>query len=308
MIGRLDDELDLQRVRQFVAETEPVPDYLCRSMAQVATQGVGQGQRRWGRRRFVAALSVAVIAGGSVAAAAAVDRLVMTRQDTGVYERRPARTPHTWTAAQTPYLSVQPLMQYLGADVPVVPTAAIVTRGGKRVVFALVAVPNELPEQHGRARVAAVPVTVSNSIGKASVITSGLTPCAEVVAEPPPALQSGDSIETYVGGSEESVHIDFNVLFGGRAPAPPPRIEGGISHGAGPSRVAVSVVDQQANPGSALYKYTAPDGATQRIRYARSVEFTVQTVHLRQGQRIGTMEVLSNGGQVIAKGSLDWYC
>lgn len=309
MIHRFEDELVLEHLRRLVAQIEPVSDDQCRSMARAAARTAERDRsKRWGRRGFLAVISTSVLVGGGIAAGAVTGNLGKIRQDTGIYENRPARATRTWTAAQLPYLSVQPLMHYVGVDQPVVPTASIVTRDGKRIVFVLASVPNELPDQHGRVKVTAVPVTIGEAIGKATIISSGLTACAEVVAEPPAALQPGDSIETYIGGSEDSLRIDFRALFGARAAAPLPRIQGGIAHQAGPGEVTVNVVDEQPSKTASVYLYSGPDGTTQQIPYSSSVDFTVATAHLRQGKPIGTITILSNAGGTIATGHLEWYC
>lgn len=170
------------------------------------------------------------------------------------------------------------------------------------------AIPSDQAGGHGSVKIRAIPVTPAQTVGRATVVTAGLSPCDVIVADPPRTLATGDAVQTYIAGDDNSPAINYQTLFGGRPAAPLPRIEGGIAHPAGMNSVAVNVVDERPTSGGAYYLYTAPDGFQQRVRYSRSQDFVVNLAHLRYGAPIGTIKVVSSGGHVLTTGHLDWYC
>lgn len=308
-----DGDRDLiNRLRQVGGQTRAVSSEQSRAMARLAVaQGCQTSKRahRWSRRAIAVGLSTAVGVGGvGVAVAAVMTNLDRTAQQTGVREIRPPNAGRTWTPVQVPYISVQPLMQYVGVDTPVVPTAAITHRNGRFVVYALAAIPSDQAAGHGSVKIRAIPVTPAQTVGRATVVTAGLSPCDVIVADPPRTLATGDAVQTYIAGDDNSPAINYQTLFGGRPAAPLPRIEGGIAHPAGMNSVAVNIVDERPTSGGAYYLYTAPDGFQQRVRYSRSQDFVVNLAHLRYGAPIGSIKVVSSGGRVLTTGHLDWYC
>lgn len=278
----------------------------------------------WRRRAAIVAVAAAALLILSAPLVAGIDRLLETARKTGVEEEVPPGVQRTFSPAEVPYISVQPLMHYLGTHLPVVPSAAVTERSGDSVVFVVVERPAYEPTGKSVPLIArARRVAVDRSVGKAVLIRSGLTPCDLVVVDPPASLSDGDTIRSYSGETAEGPNIDFGILFGGRAPAPAPPIEGGIAREID-GTVILSIVHHGGSPkgvppAGSFYRYRAPDGTERRVPYGSGragtnvpydsiSEVGVPKNALRTGEPVGTVQLVSPSRQILASGQLEWYC
>src|SRR5262249_57423241 len=86
------------------------------------------------RRPVLVAAIAAMLALAGPLVAGVIPHLDQIARLTGIREQ-PPRSGGPFQPADVPYISVQPLMRYLGTDEPVVPAAAVVKRNGRDVVF-----------------------------------------------------------------------------------------------------------------------------------------------------------------------------
>ncbi|MDQ3822238.1 MAG: hypothetical protein M3321_03230 [Actinomycetota bacterium] len=311
---RLDDLDDRLRdgIRAATCNLPSLSPDEAAAMARAAALREGQPKRRGLRRPRVVAIAVAFAALLAAPVLAGVgDELERIAELTGVREQAPEPRPADYEAAEVPYISVQPLMRYVGSSTPVVPVAAVVERGGRRLVF----VTGPVIRYTGGStstplRVRARPVRTSERIGNAVVVTSGVEPCDAVVVVPPPALADGDRIRSYHELTAEGPQIDFAKLFPGRAEAPPPAIDGGIVRQDG-SRVVVAIHYRGAPPANAVYRVEAPDGSSTVVPYNYEGPFTEARIEeraLRMNEPVADVELRDASGAVVARGSLEWFC
>jgi hypothetical protein len=273
----------------------------------------GPEPRRLLRRRLIVAGAVLVVlAAGTPVVAAVVDDLRTTAERTGVHEVPPSSPSPGFQLAEVPYISVQPLMAYLGSDQPVVPSAAVTQRGGKSVVFVLPHVTNYGTSQYVTLAAQAREVAVGQTYGKAVVVNAGLTPCDKIVVDPPASLQDGNQIRSYSIQNFEGPLIDFDNLFAGRPKAALPVIDGGIAHQEG-NKVSLSILYRGKAPPGAHYLVTAPDGTTQGVPFSDPfapgfATATVPATALRPDVPVAQVKLLDGSNNVVAQGHLEWYC
>jgi hypothetical protein len=226
-------------------------------------------------------------------------------QLTSIREKPPSVSAERYEPADVPYVSVQPLMRYVGSSLPVVPAAAVATRDREDVVFAIAR--PDYQGQYVQLQVEARPVSLGQRIGNAVIVSAELTPCDRVVVAPPLTLDAGDRIRSYAEETAEGPDIDYNVLFGGRPKAPTSPLEGGV---ASQDREVVIGITYAGDPPplGARYVYRAPDGTEQQVSYKSIVNVRVRQGVLRQGQPVGSVTLYTASGEVLAEGMLDWYC
>lgn len=251
-------------------------------------------------------LAAALALGFAAPLVAGINPLDEIAQLTGIREEPPPSPAAGYKPADVPYVAVWPLMRYLGTSAPVVPGAAVATRDGKQVVYLV-----SRPDYEGRytqLQVEARPVTVGQRIGKAVVITSGLTPCARVVVAPPESLQSGDYIRSYAEDVPNGPTINYNLLFGGGPPASTPPLGGGIAWQQGNVvGIGINYTGTQPPPG-AYYVYRAPDGTVQKLPYEPIADARIPVDLLKQGNPVGSVELRTAGGNVLAQATLEYFC
>lgn len=265
------------------------------------------GRFRFSARQMGIVVAAALAMGFAAPLLAGINPLHEIAQLTGIREEPPPRPVAGYKPADVPYVSVLPLMQYLGSSQPVVPAAAVTTRDGKQVVF--VASRPDYQGQYTQLHVDARPVTVGRKVGKAVVIASGLTPCARIVVAPPASLQSGDSIRSYAEQvTDNGPTIDYKLLFGGRAPAPTSPLGGGIAWQQGNTvGVGINYTGPQP-PAGAYYLYRAPDGTLQKLPYKPITNARIPVGVLKQGEPVGSVELRTPRGDVLAQATLEYYC
>lgn len=219
------------------------------------------------------------------------------------------RVPSAQATGDLSYVAVQPLMDYVGADEPVVPSTAVVDRGGRDVVYVVPLVSYPAGDSvTTRLIVRATPVAVDRAYGRAVSVSSGLTPCSVVVVDPPQTLDDGDRIRSYESKDAEGPSSVGAALFAGRLPAAASPVGGGIAYEeAGSVRLAIDYRGPRPEA-AAAYVYTSPTGETQRLPFAADVEVGVPRRELRRGQPVGHVEVVSRSGRPLADGPLQWYC
>jgi len=127
----------------------------------------------------------------------------------GIVEHPPAHVEPGYVPAPVPYLSVEPLSDYLALDTPVVPDTAVVSRDGRDVVFVVVG-DLSYQDRYVPLEVEARPITVGQRIGRAVVVEHGLTGCDIVIAAPPRDLASGATVQSY---AEESAEVGLQVDY-----------------------------------------------------------------------------------------------
>lgn len=249
---------------------------------------------------------VALLVLGAPFVGAVINTLSQTAHRTGIRENTPRQVAQNYTPAPIPYVSVQPLMQYSGSDVPVVPQAAVVDRNGQMVVFVVMGI--NYDGQYADLTVHTQPVQVGKNYGKAEGITVGLTPCDRVVVNPPASLNDGDHIQSYALENSDSPAIDYSNLFGDLPPAPQASIEGGIAHQNGANVVLYFLYHGDA-PEGVTYLFRAPDGSEQTGKYQSSgVEVTIPDELLQPNEPVGHVELLNSSNAPIAQGDLAWFC
>lgn len=255
--------------------------------------------------RVVALATLVLVAAMSAPLLATMlDRLQEIAQQTGIQEKTPASPPPGYQPAAEPYVSVQPLMRYAGSDVPVVPRSAVTDRRGREAVF-VIDVAASQDGSDGTVAVRRQPVSLGRTYGKAVAIDAGLTPCAVVVVKPSPELSDGDRIRYYQG---EGPTIDYGTLFEGRPEAAPPPIEGGIAYEQDRAVVLAIYHDGDPPPHGSWYEFSSTDRVTQRVPYGNPAEVRVPKRAVEPGAPIGFAKLVAPSGEVLAEGSLDWYC
>lgn len=277
----------------------------------VAVPGTPTSPRRFGWRLVVVVIASLVAATAALAAGFA-DDLGVVAWKTGVSEVAPASPAPDYAPAEVPYVSVQSLMQYLGSHDPVVPSAAIVRPLGRNSLFTTDRIVNyHAGSAYAQLAVHIRQVQLGAELGKAVSITSGLSPCDNVVVDPPSSLKDGDYIRSYHVQTAEGPSIDFANLFGGRPPAPQPLIEGGISGGQGDA-VRVAIFYRGEAPAGATYYRVKPPAATPvDVPYdtqRSSTEFVLKRSDLQNDQPIAHVQLRNSSGSVLAEGDLAPFC
>lgn len=281
-----------------------------REMARIASARSVQAKParlRFSARQVAIVIAAALAMGFAAPLLAGINPLDEIAQLTGIREESPSGPVAGYKPADVPYVSVLPLMQYLGSSQPVVPAAAVTARGGKQVVF--VASRPDYQGQYTQLHVDARPVTVGRTVGKAVVITTGLTPCARIVVAPPASLESGDSIRSYSEQvTDNGPTIDYKLLFGGRPPAPTSPLGGGIAWQQGNTvGIGITYTGPQP-PAGAYYLYRAPDGTVQKLPYTPIIDARIPVGLLKQGEPVGSVELRTPTGHVLAQATLEYYC
>jgi hypothetical protein len=280
------------------------------SIARAATAHQQVRPPSWRRRRVVVASFVFAVLLAAPVLAAVTDNLDRIAELTGVREQPPKPQPSDYAPADAPYVSVQPLMRYAGSTAPVVPAAAVVSRGHNNVVFVVGPVVHYTRDSYTRLTAHARVVRVGAQLGKAVVITSGVEPCDDVVVAPPDNLRDGDEIRSYHQENAEGPQIDFANLFAGRQAAPAPVIEGGIARGDSTDDI-IAIQYHDVAPPNAAYHVEAPDGSVQEVPYnyaSESTEVRISRKALSVNKPVANVQLRDDSGAVIASGSLDWYC
>lgn len=280
---------------------------MARAATRVTSLGTPSPLRQLTPRRLALGIAAALALALATPLLAGINPLDEIAQLTGIREEPPPAPSAGYQPADVPYVSVQPLMRYIGSDKPVIPSTALVTRNGRRIVF-VVSRP-DYTSRYTQLSVHARPVTIGAQIGNAVAITAGLTPCDRVVISPPQTLGDGDRIRSYAEDvADNGPSIDYSVLFAGRPQAPASPIEGGIAAQDGNQVVIGITYSGTTPPPGAHYVFHAPNGAVQDIPYKLNANARVPEDVLKQGEPVGSVELEDATGKPLARATLDWYC
>lgn len=232
----------------------------------------------------------------------------------GIREQPPAQPAPNYAPAKVPYISVQPLMYYLGSADPVVPVTAVTRDGERASVFVLDgnAVNYRTRNSYAELVVNQQNVTLGKRVGQAVIVDAGLTPCARVVVDPPASLRDGDRIRSFhvQTAATEGLRVDYGRLFGGRPPASPPLIEGGIA-GEQNGLLRLAITYHGNAPRGAVYRVVFPDDSVKELPVdpeRSSTDMFAPRAALRQGEPVALVQLLDPARSEIARGSLEPFC
>lgn len=294
-------------VRDLPTLTEETLSEMVRAATTTPHQITPTPSRRIAPRRLALAVGAVLALAFAAPLLAGVNPLDTIAQLTGISEQPPVPASLGYQPADVPYVSVQPLMRYIGSTKPIVPLTAVASRGGRDVVF-VVSRP-DYTSRYTNLNIYARPVTVGARVGNAVAITTGLTACDRVVISPPGSLRDGDHVRSYAEDVADSgPSIDYGVLFAGLPRAPVSPIEGGIAWQDG-SQVVIGITYSGATPpAGSHYLFRAPNGTVQDIPYKPNANARVPEAALLQGEPVGSATLVDQNGTAIARAALDWYC
>lgn len=235
----------------------------------------------------------------------------------GIAETPPTgRLDEGYEPAPVPYVAVEGLSNYLGLDDPVVPETAVLSRDGRNIVFV---VGDDLfyEDRYVSVQVVERSVSLGPKVGRAFVVEEGLTGCDIVIVAPPAELVTGDTVRSYAEeAADDSLRVDFEQLFPGITKADFMMTGGFLRPGSSLETIRV-IVNQTGGieipVGSALI-YKPPSGAEEKMALPGGIpedqgfEFAVLRDRLIGGERLGSVQVVSAAGEIIASGKLDWWC
>lgn len=280
---------------------------MVRATTTTPHQGTPNPSRRIAPRKLALAVGAVLALTFAAPLLAGVNPLDMIAQLTGIREQPPLPASAGYQPADVPYVSVQPLMRYVGSTKPIVPLTAVASRDGRDVVF-VVSRP-DYRSRYTNLNVYARSVTVGARVGNAVAVTTGLTACDRIVISPPESLRDGDHVRSYAEDvADTGPSIDYNVLFAGLPRAPVSPIEGGIAWQDG-SQVVIGITYSGATPpAGSHYVFRAPNGTVQDIQYEPNANARVPETVLEPGEPVGSATLVNQNGATIAQAALDWYC